>query len=105
MIIGHKRMVQLGLVEYFKHQVLQLGGADVTMKFLRGLIGQKYLTGQEIHKVVMQTAETNPTREATEILAEIFDSTYAKSDLEQVADKKPDELLLDNLTTGCNQLI
>ena len=53
MIIGHKRMVQLGLVEYFKHQVLQLGGADVTMKFLSGLKGQKYLTGQEIHKVVM----------------------------------------------------
>ena len=36
-------------------------------------------------KVVIQITETVSTRKATKRLVKIFDSTYAKSDLEQVA--------------------
>ena len=31
-IIGHELMLQIGLLEYFKHQVLQWDGATVPMK-------------------------------------------------------------------------
>ena len=36
-------------------------------------------------KVVIQTAQPASTREANERLVNILDSTYAKADLEQVA--------------------
>ena len=37
--------------------------------------------------VAVQTAETASTRDATEILLKIFDSTYAKANHKQVANK------------------
>ena len=41
----------------------------------------KYSTSHESHKVVMHPAEPYSTREATERLVKITDSTYAKADL------------------------
>ena len=38
-----------------------------------------------MREVLMHTAETVSTREATERLVKILNSTYAKADLEQVA--------------------
>ena len=38
-----------------------------------------------MRKVAMQTAEPAYTREPTEIFVKIIDSTYAKSDLKQLA--------------------
>ena len=38
-----------------------------------------------MQKVVMQTAEPESIREATEIMVKIIDVTYAKIDLEQVS--------------------
>ena len=37
-----------------------------------------------MYEVVMQTAETDFTREATDILVKILNSTYAKAELKQV---------------------
>ena len=85
MIIFTDLMVQLFLSSDFKRQVLQWYGVTVPMKEPRGLLGQKYLTSREMCKVVMQTAETVPTREANERLMNSLGSTYAKADLQQVA--------------------
>ena len=45
---------------------------------------QSYITKREMHEVVMQTAEPDSTREATERIMKILDSTYAKADLENI---------------------
>ena len=54
------------------------------MKESKNLTGQSDLTKSEINEVVMQTAEPASTREATERMVKIPDSTYEKADLEQV---------------------
>ena len=79
-------MVQLGLTDNFKCQVLQWGGATVTMKEPSGLLVKPYLNTYKMREVVMQTAEPDSAREATERLGRILDSNYAKADLKQVAD-------------------
>ena len=53
MIIFRDLMVHLGLVTNFKVKVLQWDGAVVTMKYPIGLLGQQYLTCDEMNKVVM----------------------------------------------------
>ena len=53
MIIGHDRMVQLGLMADFKRQLLQWDGATVHMKDPRHLIGKSDITRQYMLKVVM----------------------------------------------------
>ena len=78
-------MVQLGLSNDFKHQVIQWDGATVPMEQPRSLLGQTDPKNHDMHEVVMQTAEPVSTREATEILAKTLDITYFKADLEQVA--------------------
>ena len=86
MVIIHDLMVQLGLLADFKHQALQWDGITVLVKEPRVLQGQSDLTSHEMCKVLIQTAEPVSTIEATERLVKIFDSTYEKSDLKQVAD-------------------
>ena len=54
------------------------------MKDSRNLLGKSDLTKREIREVVMQTAEPASTREATERMVKILNSTYAKEYLEQV---------------------
>ena len=46
--------------------------------------GQSDLTKREMREVVIQTEEQASTWEATERMVNIFDSTYAKANLEQV---------------------
>ena len=56
-IIGHDLMVQLGLPDKFKHQLIQWDGVTVPMKEPRGLLGQLDLTSYEMREVVIQTTE------------------------------------------------
>ena len=72
-------MVQLGLKDNFKRQVLQWDGTTVHMKEPRGLVGRSDLNKCNMRKVVMQTAEPASTIEATERMVKILDSTYAKA--------------------------
>ena len=58
------------------------------MKEPSGLLGKPYLNKNEMREVVIQTAETDSTREATESFVKILDIIYAKEDLKQVADNK-----------------
>ena len=78
-------MVQKVILANFKSQVLQWDGVKVPTKESIGLLGKNYLTSCKICKVIMQTAEPVYTREATDRLAKILDSTYAKAYLEQLA--------------------
>ena len=86
MIIGRDLMVQLGLSDDFKCQVLQWDDDIVLMKEVSSLLRQTDLTSHEMREVVMQTAEPVSTREGTERMVKILDSTYARVDLDQVAD-------------------
>ena len=54
------------------------------MKEPRNFIRQSDLTKREMREVAIQTAEPASTQEDTELMVKILDSTYAKSDLEQV---------------------
>ena len=92
MIICRDLIVQLGLADDFKHQVLQWDGATVHMKETSSLIGKSDLTKREMREVVMHTLEPSSTREATERMVKILDINYAKADLNQV----------DNNTTQLN---
>ena len=53
-------MVQLGLLDNFKRQILQWDGASVLVKEASGLIGKTYLTSRKIHKVLIQTENQFP---------------------------------------------
>ena len=55
------------------------------MKEPMGLLRKSDLNKHEMRKVVMKTAEKYSTREAADILVNIFDSTYVKAELKQVA--------------------
>ena len=88
MIIGRDLMVHLGPTTDFKRQVLQWDGANLHMKEPSSLLGQSDLTKREMSEVVMQTAEPDSTREATERMVKILDSIYVKADLSKVADNK-----------------
>ena len=79
MIIGHDLMVQLVLLVDFKCKVLQQDGITVPMKEPIDMIGKSDLTSHEMSKVDMQTAESAFTREATERLVRILDSTYKRA--------------------------
>ena len=46
-------MLQLGLMDDFNSQVLQLYGSEVPMKDRISFIRQRYLTSKYIHNVVM----------------------------------------------------
>ena len=69
----------------FKRQALQWDGATVHMKEPSGLLEQYNITERDMCKVVMKTAEPASTREATEQMVKILDSTNPNSDLKQVA--------------------
>ena len=81
MIIGRDLMVQIGLLADFKLQVLQWDGVTVNMKEPRSLLGKFDLTKREMSEVVMLTAEPVSTRYATERMAKILYSNYAKAEL------------------------
>ena len=65
MIIGCKLMVQPGLSDEFKRQVLQWDSATVPMKETISMIGQTDRTSCNMHEVVIHTAEPVYTREYT----------------------------------------
>ena len=88
MIIFRDLMVQLGLLDDVKHQLLQQNGFYVPMKETIGLIEQIDLISQEMCKMVMQNAEPISTMEDTDRTVKNIDSTYVKSDFEQVASNK-----------------
>ena len=50
-----------------------------------GLLEQNNLTGRNICKIFMETAELSPTKKDTDRMVKIPYSTYAKADLEQVS--------------------
>ena len=64
-IIGRDLIVQLGLLEYFKPQILQWDGVTVAMKEPIGLRGKTDLTSREMSEVVIHTAKPVSTKEAT----------------------------------------
>ena len=78
-------MLQLVLPDDFKHQVLQWYGVTVPMKEPSGLLGEIDTTSRDMREVVMKTEEPVSTRDANERLVKIIESTYAKSNLGQVA--------------------
>ena len=82
MIIGRDLMVQLGLMANFNRQFLQWDGATFYIKDPSSLIWKPDLPKREIREVMMQNVEPASTREATDRIVKIIDSTYAKSDLE-----------------------
>ena len=84
--IGRELMVQLGMEADFKRQVLQWYGTTVHMKEPSGMMGKSDLSKRKMREVVMQTAETDFTREATCRLVKILNSNYAKEDLKHLAD-------------------
>ena len=57
MIIGRNLMVQIGLSDDFKRQVLQRDGVTVPMKEPSGLLGQIDLTSCDMQDLVIQTSE------------------------------------------------
>ena len=85
MIIVCKLMVQLDFLADFKRQVLQWDGETVPIKELITMIGQTDITSYEMREVAIKTAESVSTSKATDRLVKILDSTYTKSDLEQVS--------------------
>ena len=56
------------------------------MKEPISLLGKSDLNKREMRDVVMQTAEPAYMQKAIEQMVKIFDITYAKADLKQVAD-------------------
>ena len=78
-------MVQPGLEINFKHQVLSWYNAVVPMKYSSSFLGQYNLNMSDMREVIIQTSEPASTKEATKIMVNIINSTYAKSNIEQVA--------------------
>ena len=72
MILGCELMVQIGLTDDFKRQVLQWDGSTVHSKESSNFLGQSDLTKHEMRDVVMQTEEPASTPEATEIMVKIL---------------------------------
>ena len=79
-------MVQLVLMSDLNHQFPQWDSVTVPVKEPNGMQWKSDLTSRNMRMVVMKTTEPDFTREATEILLKILDSTYAKADIKQVAD-------------------
>ena len=75
--IGRDLMIQLGLMTNFNHQGLQWDGATGPMKYPNIFLGQTDLTGCEMRKVLIQTAEPVSARGDTEIMMNIIDSIYS----------------------------
>ena len=84
--IGRDLMVQLGLTADFKRQVLQWDGATINMKGPRSLLGKSDLTKREMREVVMLPVEPTSTKEGTEHMVKILNSTYVEVNLKKVAD-------------------
>ena len=56
------------------------------MKEPVGMLGNSDLSKRKMREVVMQTTETDSTREATGVLVKSIKSNYGNEDLKQVAD-------------------
>ena len=72
MIVFRELMVQLGLNENFKCQVIKWYDAALPIKEGNSLLGKIYLTGCKTHKVAMQTSEPASTRGATDIMLKFY---------------------------------
>ena len=79
MIIANYLIMQIGLLDDFKHQVIQQDFVIVPMKEPIGLLCQTDLTSCEIREVVIQTEEPVSTREDTQRLVKVLNGTYVKS--------------------------
>ena len=80
-------MVQIGLTADFKRKVLQWDEDTVHIKDPRNFLRQSDLTKRKMRKVVMQNAEPDSTREATERMVKILNGNYSTADLKQVVNK------------------
>ena len=58
------------------------------MKEPNSLLGKSDLTKCKMREVCIQTTEPDATQEATEGMVKTLNSTYAKADINQVADKE-----------------
>ena len=109
MIIGRDLMVQLGLMTVFKRQFLHWYDATAHIKEPSGLLGKFDITKRKRHEVVIQTSEPSSTQEANEIMVKFLDITYAKIDLNQVAENSTqlnaeERTLLLSLLEDCEDL-
>ena len=77
-------MLQLGLKANFRHQILEWDDTVIPMKDPVNFIGQLDLTKSEIREVVKQTAEQASTRETTERVVKIINSTHTKAYFDNV---------------------
>ena len=77
-------MLQLGLKANFRHQILEWDDTVIPMKDPVNFIGQPDLTKSEIREVVKQTAEPASTRETTERVVKIINSTHTKAYLDNI---------------------
>ena len=84
MIIFRDLMMQLGLSENFKHQVLQCDGVIVPMKEPIDLKGKRDIPSRKMCEGVIQIAEPVSTREAPKRSVKTLGSNYSKVDIEQV---------------------
>ena len=84
MIIGRDLIVQLGLLSNLKHQLLQWYDLTVPMKEPSCMMRGKDPTSRDMQEVSIHTAEPFSTRESTERLVKILNSSYLKSDLRRV---------------------
>ena len=78
MVICRELMLQLGLKTELSRQLLEWYETVVPMKDPRNVLDQPDLTKIDMQEVVMQTAETASTIEATGFFAETLERTYAK---------------------------
>ena len=85
-IIVRDLILQIGLTDKFKCQVLQRYVTTVHRKEPINLLGQSGIPKSEMCEVVIQTAEPYSTQEATVIMVQILYITYAMAYLKQVAD-------------------
>ena len=71
--------IKLGLTANFKRQLLQWDGATVSMKNHSCRIGKSDLSERKMREVEVKTTEPASTRETTERLVKILNSTYKKA--------------------------
>ena len=71
MIIGRDLMIQIGLLNNFRREVIKRDGVTLSVKELICLPGQTYITSSEMRKMLIQIVEQVPAKEATEILVKL----------------------------------
>ena len=85
MIIWYELMVQIGLIVYFKSQVLQWDGTALHIEQPKSLLAQTGLTYHDMREVAIQTKKPVYKWGYTERTVKNIDGLYDKVDIEQVA--------------------